>query len=314
MAASFEDLTAKVDAGERLTNEDMRALASTRDIIALGMLASTVRRRLRGNEVTYVRVADLKVSTTSDTAGAAMTDAATGVAAADVAPTFRSADSSAGEIRVFQTPHSLDAAVAVVERARDIARDTPLSAFCLYELGKLPEGLPVVLAALKKAGLNTITQAPIDRLKEPERALEALADAGLELARLTVNETPDTEWTAVCRDVSALQTRLRTIRVFAPLARKIDLTQPTTGYEDVRRVAISRVLADNIDTIQVDWALYGPKLAQVALTFGADDIDSVAVTDDPSKGRRRSPVEEIRRSIQAAGFEPVERDGRFARR
>src|SRR5688500_7713423 len=201
MAASFEDLTAKVDAGERLTNEDMRGLASTRDIIALGMLASTVRRRLRGNEVTYVRVADLKVSTTSDTAGAAMTDAATGVAAADVAttdvaaadvaatevaPTFRSAVSSAGEIRVFQTPHSLDAAVAVVERARDIARDTPLSAFCLYELGKLPEGLPVVLAALKKAGLNTITQAPIDRLKEPERALESMTDAGLELARLKI--------------------------------------------------------------------------------------------------------------------------------
>ena len=241
---------------------------------------------------------------------------------------LRPAD-SAGEIRVFQTPHNLDAAIAVVEQARDIARNTPLSAFCLHELGKLPEGLPVVLTALKKAGLDTITQAPIDRLKEPERALEALADAGLELARLTVNdpstgsgspgaqsrgETPAREWTAVCRDVSALQTRLRTIRVFAPLARKIDRTQPTTGYEDVRRIAISRLLADNVDTIQVDWALYGPKLAQVALTFGADDIDSVSAGDDPSQGRRRSTVEEIRRSIRAAGYEPVERDGRFARR
>jgi 2-iminoacetate synthase ThiH len=60
--------------------------------------------------------------------------------------------------------------------------------------------------------------------------------------------------------------------------------------------------------------LYGPKLAQVALTFGADDIDSVSAEDDQSRGRRRSPVEEIRRSIQAAGFEPVERDGRFRRR
>ena len=225
-------------------------------------------------------------------------------------PTFE----SAGEVRIFQTPHTLDAAISVVEKARDMAGDTPLSAFCLYELGKLPEGLPVVLTALKKAGLDTITQAPIDRLTEPERALEALADAGLALARLTVNETPNAEWTAVCRDVSALQTRLRTIRVFAPLARKIDATQPTTGYEDVRRIAISRLLADNVDTIQVDWSLYGPKLAQVALTFGADDIDSVSAGDDPSRGPRRSTVEEIRRSIQAAGFEPVERDGRFARR
>ena len=82
---------------------------------------------------------------------------------------------------------------------------------------------------------------------------------------------------------------LGAIRAFAPLARTIDATQPTTGYEDVKRIAISRVLADNVDTIQVDWALYGPKLAQVALTFGADDIDSVAADDDQSQGRRRSP-------------------------
>jgi aminodeoxyfutalosine synthase len=297
MAASLEDLTAKVDAGERLSNEDIEILGSSRDIIALGMLASTVRRRVRGSEVTYVRVADLKIE------GEATLNAASATG-----------NESGGELRIFQTPHTLDAAVSVAEQARDIARDTPLSAFCLYELGKLPEGLPVVLGALKKAGLNVITQAPIDRLKAPERALEALADAGLELARLTVNETPDVEWTTVCRDVAALQTRLRTIRVFAPLARTIDGTQPTTGYEDVRRVAISRLLADNVDTIQVDWALYGPKLAQVALAFGADDIDSVAADDDPSRGRRRSTVEEIRRGIHAAGFEPVERDGRFARR
>jgi aminodeoxyfutalosine synthase len=295
VAASLDDLTAKIDAGERLSDEDMAALGSSRDIITLGMLASTVRRRLRGNEVTYVRVADLKVSTTND-----------------LEP--RTVPDTAGETRIFQTPPTLDAAISVVEKARDLAGAAPLSAFCLFELGKLPEGLPVVLPALQKAGLETITQAPIDKLADPERALEALTDAGLQLARLTVNDTPEREWTAVCREVAALQTRLRAIRAFAPLARKIDETQPTTGYEDVKRIAISRVLADNVDTIQVDWALYGPKLAQVALTFGADDIDSVAVDDDQSQGRRRSPIEEIRRSIQAAGFEPVERNGKFDRR
>jgi aminodeoxyfutalosine synthase len=306
VTVSVDDLTAKVDAGEPLSEQDIAALGSSRDIIMLGMLATTVRRRLRGSEVTYVRVADLKVDETA------------------VVPTFagppkpigeggRPAD-SAGEVRIFQTPLTLDAAIAVVEKARDLAGDVPLSAFCLFELGKLPEGLPVVLSALRKAGLEAITQAPIDRLAAPERALEALGDAGLQLARLTVNDTPEREWTAVCREVAALQTRLGAIRAFAPLARTTDATQPTTGYEDVKRIAISRVLTDNVETIQVDWALYGPKLAQVALTFGADDIDSVAVYDDVSQGRRRSPVEEIRRSIQAAGFEPVERDGRYKRR
>jgi aminodeoxyfutalosine synthase len=293
--ATLEELTKKVDAGERLSEQDAVELASSRDIITLGMLSTTVRRRLHSNEVTYVRVADLKLDGEAELNVDSKADAA-------------------GEVRIFQTPHTLDAAVTIVEKARNTAGATPLSAFCLYELGKLPEGLPVVLPALKKAGLNTITQAPIDRLRDPERALESLADAGLELARLTINETLEREWSDVCREVASLQTRLKSIRAFAPLARKMDAAQPTTGYEDVKRVAIARVVADNIDSIQVDWALYGPKLAQVALTFGADDIDSVAAHDDDARGLRRSPVEEIRRSIHAAGFEPIERDGKFGRR
>ena len=295
--ATLEDLTARIDAGERLSEQDAAALASSRDIITLGMLATTIRRRLHGNEVTYVRVLDLEIDDKADLKVGTTTTA-----------------DSAGEVRVFATPQTLDAAIALVERARDIAGGVPLSAFCLFELGKLPEGLPVVLPALKKAGLDAVTQAPIDRLADPERALELLADAGLPLARMTVNDTPEREWISVCREVAGLQTRLRTIRAFAPLARTIDAAEPTTGYEDVKRIALARLVVDNVDTIQVDWSLYGPKLAQVALTFGADDIDSVSAVHDDSLGRRRSPVEEIRRSIHAAGYEPVERDGRFVRR
>jgi aminodeoxyfutalosine synthase len=89
------------------------------------------------------------------------------------------------------------------------------------------------------------------------------------------------------------------------------VAQPTTGYDDVKVIAMARLLAANIETIQVDWVLYGPKLAQVALTVGADDVDAVSAVDDTAEGRRRSPLEEIRRNIRAAGQEPVERNGRF---
>jgi aminodeoxyfutalosine synthase len=301
--ASLDDLTAKVETGEPLSDADIDMLAASRDIIMLGMLASTVRRKIHGSDVTFVRVADVKLA---DLNSADLNGGTTDGAAA--------VGEHAGEVRIFQTPTSLDAAVEVVSKVRDIAGKTPVSAFCLFELSKLAEGLPVVLAALNKAGLQLITQAPIDRLTRPEQALEALADAGLRLARLTVNETPERSWADVCRDVSALQARLRSIRVFAPLARKIDDTQPTTGYEDVKRLALARLLVDQVETIQVDWALYGPKLAQVGLTFGADDIDSVSAENDDSLGHRRSPTEEIHRSIRAAGFQPIERDALFARR
>jgi len=70
-------------------------------------------------------------------------------------------------------------------------------------------------------------------------------------------------------------------------------------------------VVDNVPSIQVDWSLYGPKLAQVALTVGANDVDAVSAEDETSEGRRRAPLEEIRRNIRAAAQEPVERNGRF---
>jgi aminodeoxyfutalosine synthase len=79
----------------------------------------------------------------------------------------------------------------------------------------------------------------------------------------------------------------------------------------VKRVAIARLIVENIPSIQVDWSLYGPKLAQVALTVGADDVDGVSPAEQSPDGRRRAPLEEIRRNILAAAQEPVERNGRF---
>jgi 2-iminoacetate synthase ThiH len=68
-----------------------------------------------------------------------------------------------------------------------------------------------------------------------------------------------------------------------------------------------------VPSVQVDWALHGPKLAQVALLFGADDLDAVAAADDQTLGPRRAPLEDVRRQIQAAHAAPVERNGRFER-
>src|SRR5262249_9356292 len=101
------------------------------------------------------------------------------------------------------------------------------------------------------------------------------------------------------------------IRAFAPLPKQQNPAMPTTGYDDVKRIALARIIVDNVPSIQVDWALYGPKLAQVALTVGADDVDGVSAEDDLSAGPRGAPLEEIRRNIRAASLDPIERNGRF---
>ena len=98
-----------------------------------------------------------------------------------------------------------------------------------------------------------------------------------------------------------LQDRHAVIQAIDPLPSSLHAFRPTTGYEDVKMVALARLAAPNIPSIQVDWPRYGPKLAQVALTFGADDFDGVPASDDAPDGRRRAPLEEIRRNIEAAG-------------
>ena len=91
---------------------------------------------------------------------------------------------------------------------------------------------------------------------------------------------------------------------------KFDGLRPTTGFEDTRFIALARIVT-NISTIQVDWQQYGPKLAQVALMFGADDLDNVSGLDTALNGPRRSPVAELEKNVKAAGFVPEERNGYF---
>ena len=137
--------------------------------------------------------------------------------------------------------------------------------------------------------------------------------AGLALARLTVHQSPSVDPLPLMEAVAELQRAVAVIRAFAPLPRRVNPAAPTTGYDDLKRVALARIIVENVPSIQVDWSLYGPKLAQVALTMGADDLDAVRADDDDSLGPRRAPLEEVKRNIRAAGYEPAERTGRFDR-
>jgi aminodeoxyfutalosine synthase len=277
-----------------VSDTELDALASSQDIISIGMLADEARRQRHRARTTFVRVADIEASP-----GAPV-----------VCPP------AAGEVRITGTPASHQAAVQRVREVRAAIAGVPLSGFSLADLEELAAAESVTLRALLEqlvdAGLELIAEAPFDALRDPRRSIEEVNIAGLALARLTVHRLPPRPGAvAVLKDVVALQHSVGVIRAFAPLPRKTSPAVPTTGYEDVKRVALARIAVDNIPSIQVDWSLYGPKLAQVALTVGADDVDGVSALDDTSEGWRRAPLEEIRRNIVAAGLEPVERNGRF---
>jgi len=154
-------------------------------------------------------------------------------------------------------------------------------------------------------------------------ALSALAAEARRSGRalLDLTETnPTRAGLPAPRDLLALLTQARAVlsqaggfRAFAPLPRQLSVATPTTGFDDVKAVALARLLLRDVPSIQVDWPLYGPKLAQVGLIVGADDVDGVAAADGGLLGARRSPLEEIRGNIRAAGLTAVERNGRFER-
>lgn len=272
--------------------DETRALWSATDPVSLGMLADEIRRRRHGDRVTYVRVMRLE--------------------AADDLPAVLPA--AAGEIRLAGRPVSLEDALALVRAVVRRAGGTPVTAFSLVDLELLsggPRGLPTTLRAIADAGAAGVAEVPLDELSDRRRALDALAGIGLPAMRFTVARPP-LDVPAFLHDLRALQKATGVMSVFAPLPRVAEPSAPTTGYADVKLTALSRVVLDNVTSIQVNWGQYGPKLAQVALLFGADDLDGVSPVDDRSEGRRRAPLEEVRRNIEAASLRPVERDGRFA--
>lgn len=83
------------------------------------------------------------------------------------------------------------------------------------------------------------------------------------------------------------------------------------GVEYLRMLALSRLVLDNIPNIQASWVTQGPKVAQVALYFGANDLGSTMIEENvvAATGVAHSlSLPEMRRLIETAGFEPRQRD------
>jgi len=86
-----------------------------------------------------------------------------------------------------------------------------------------------------------------------------------------------------------------------------------SGVMDLRMIALSRLMLDNFDHIKAYWIMLGEQIAQMALGYGADDIDGTVVHeiiyhDAGAKTPQGQTVEQLHRLIREAGREPVERD------
>src|SRR5437016_246144 len=121
----------------------------------------------------------------------------------------------------------------------------------------------------------------------------------------------------LCR-LRELQDQTGGFQTFIPLAFHPDNTKlahlpKPSGLLDLKTMAVSRLMLDNFPHVKAYWVMLGIKTAQLALSFGADDLDGTVVHekiyhDAGSDSPQELSVTEIRRLIEEAGRIPVERD------
>jgi aminodeoxyfutalosine synthase len=340
----------KVVAGARLNFDDGVALYRTGDLLALGYMANIVRERINGNTTwfnvnrhinpTDVCVAscrlcafgkkkrDPKAYTMSleqvwETAGKGWSEAVT-------------------EFHIVGGLHpelSLDWFCQMLRGLKERFPQVHLKAFTMVEIawlaGRAKLSVRETLEKLRDAGMDSLPGGGAEIFAEGVRRIicdhKIDGSQWLDVARqahqvgLKSNCTMlyghiETEEDRVDHLVKLreLQDETGGFQTFIPLAFHPDNTPlhhlpKTTGFEDIKNIAVSRLMLDNIPHIKAYWVMLTPKIAQIALRFGADDLDGTVVEEKiyhdagstVSQSLRRG---ELLRLIREAGREPVERD------
>jgi len=340
----------KVEGGERLSYDDGVALYRTADILALGYMVNLVRERLHGS-TTYFNV-NRHINPT-DVCVASCRLCAFGKRAKDPKAYTMSLDQVwhvAGEgwteaVTEFHIVGGLHPELTLdwyCEMLRGLKERFPqvhLKAFTMVEIGYLAQRTKIsvreVLERLRDAGMDSLpgggAEIFCDRVRRVICDHKITGEEWLETARtahrlgLHSNCTmlyghieTDEDRVDHLMKLRALQDETQGFVTFIPLAFHPDNTPlqhipKTTGFLDIKNIAVARLMLDNIPHIKAYWIMMTPRIAQIALRFGADDIDGTVVEEKIYHDAGATTSQSLRRGellqlIRKAGRAPVERD------
>ncbi|RKY28761.1 MAG: aminofutalosine synthase MqnE [Planctomycetota bacterium] len=347
---SLRSIREKVESGERLSASDGVALFKSNDVLETGRLANIVRERKNGNRAYYIinyhiNYANICVNRCrfcafSRSAGE------DGAYEMDMEEILRRADEAARmgatEIHIVGGLHPALPFEFYTEMLREIRSRHPhihLQAFTAVEIAHIAGvgGMPVgdALVELREAGLGSLPGGGAEvfapRVRReicPEKLPgEKWLDVMRTAHRLNIRsnatmlyghvETPEEKIEHLIK-LRELQDETGGFMSFIPLAfhpRNTGISRRfgTTGIEDLKHLAIARLMLDNFDHIKAFWIMLGLKLSQVSLSFGVDDIDGTVVEEKithmaGAETPRGVSVEELRGLIREAGRTPVRRD------
>src|SRR5947208_779385 len=347
---TLQPIAAKVFARERLSFDDAVILYRSADILAIGWLANHVRERLHGN-VAYFNV-NRHINPTNVCVAACRLCAfgrkkdAPGAYTMALEEAFETAASGYSEaVTEFHIvgglhpdlpfQYYLDLIAGLKERFPQVH----IKALTMVEIAFLAKraklSIKETLQQLKDSGLDSLPGGGAEIFNERVRRVicdhKIDGEQWLETARTAHNIGLKSNATMLYGHIENeedradhlirlrnLQDQTHGFQTYIPLAfhpanTPLQHLFTTTGMLDIKQIAIGRLVLDNFQHIKAYWQMMSPKIAQIALRFGADDIDGTVIEEKiyhdagattPQGLRRR----ELVRLITEAGREPVERD------
>jgi len=340
----------KVEAGERLSEADALALYRTRDILAVGEMAALANRRANGDRVYFI--VNRHVNPTNICVNRCRFCAFSKEKDDPLAYTMtmdeilhraeEAREQRATELHIVGGLHPdlpFDFYLTMLRSLRERFPSLHVQAFTAVEIdyfGKIT-GLPLteVISQLKSAGLGSLPGggaeifAPEIRNEIcPEKisgdrwleVMEAVHAAGLRSNATMLYghiETLDERIDHLIR-LREQQDKSGGFLAFIPLAfhplnTEMSDLPGTTGFDDLKTLAVARLMLDNIPHVKSFWIMVGLKVAQLSTVFGVDDIDGTVVEEKITHMAGATTPEALSKDdlvamIEETGHVPVERD------
>ncbi|MFP4977324.1 aminofutalosine synthase MqnE [Paenibacillus sp. CN-4] len=344
------EIVEKVRAGQRLSLEDGVYLYESDDLLTIGQLANEANQRKNGNKVYFIENMSLYFTNVCEARcafcnfrkdegdeGAYTLSGEEMIRYVEqhIHPGVREFHIVGGHNNHVPFQYYVDSLQALHDRFPEVT----LKAYTAAEIDFFTRisGLSIreVLERLRAAGLQSLTgggaEILSDHYRKKMRVDKANVEEYLEVHRTAHQMGMRTHTTMLYGSIESREDRVRHMlhirdlqdetngfMVFIPLSmqpksKNAGIMRRNSAYEDLKTIAISRLMLDNIDHIKAYFINIGPQLTQVALGFGASDVHGTIIKERISHAAGALTPEGLTREeliwlVKGAGRIPVERD------
>jgi len=326
-AAGLRDLLDKVVAGQRLSFDEGVRLYRSRALMPVGAMADLVRRRKNGNDAYFVRNMHLNPTNVctvdckfcgfyrpyreKETGWSWTLERCLHEVENQLTHAITEVHIVGGHNPDYPYAFYLD----LVRGIRALRADLHVKAFTAAEYDffarRFKKDLDTVFEDFKAAGVGSLpgggAEVLVERVRREIYPKKITAERWLSVIRTAHQhgfrsnatmlyghvETLEERVEHLCR-LRALQDETGGFMCFIPLAFHPQNTELAhlpgpTGFDDLLTIAVARLMLDNFDHVKAYWIMISPRVAQTALTLGADDIDGTIVEEKivHMAGRRR---------------------------